>query len=46
MTATRALFATLLALAPAAHAAALTCGDLAGRTFGDARILETQDVSR
>jgi len=46
MTAMRALFATLLGLAPAAHAAALTCGDLAGRTFGDARILETQDVSR
>jgi hypothetical protein len=45
MTATHALFATLLGLAPAAQAAALTCGELAGRTFGNARILETQDVS-
>jgi hypothetical protein len=30
----RALLATLLGLAPAAHAAALTCTELAGRTFG------------
>ena len=41
MTAMRALFATLLGLAPAAPAVALTCGDLAGRTFGNARTLET-----